>query len=69
MLCIVNLGKGATEEDLYSLFGLYNTNYLSRKSNLEFIKCEKTGKPRKIGFCHQTNRRTQTLVRIKWFQF
>ena len=69
MLCIVNLSKGATEEGLYSFFDLHNTNYLTRKSNLELIKCEKTGKSRKIGFFHQTNTRTQTFIRIKWFQF
>ena len=43
-LYVGNLDQKVNEEDLYALFGLKSTKYLSKKSYNEFAMDEKTGK-------------------------
>ena len=43
-LYIGNLDQTANEEDLYELFGLRSTKYLSENSYIDFVMDEQTGK-------------------------
>ena len=68
-LYIVNLRKGVTEEDLYSLLSSSTTKYLRQKSYLEIIKCEKTEKSKGFAFVTTPTQIHKHTLELNGFSF